>query len=86
MDHQGGLFSWDAFLDLLESAELAFDDDGNLTTQAWTSRDVIELLQSIERTPEQKLRFREIMLWKKEAWDAQQRPRRLPRRDQGTGV
>ena len=38
------------------------------------------VMHAIEKTPEQEQRYQEIMQRKKDAWDAQQRPRRLPRR------
>jgi hypothetical protein len=86
IDAGGRPLSWDLILDGLEMTEVAFDDDGQPTTQIAASPKTVALMQAIEKTPEQERRYQEIMQRKKDAWDAQQRPRRLPRRDQGTGV
>jgi hypothetical protein len=86
IDAGGRPLSWDLILDGLEMTEVAFDDDGQPTTQIVASPKTVALMQAIEKTPEQERRYQEIMQRKKDAWDAQQRPRRLPRQDQGTGV
>jgi hypothetical protein len=86
IDAGGRPLSWDLILDAYEGTEIAFDDDGQPTTQLVMNPKTAMLLQAMEKTPEQERRYQEIMQRKKDAWDAQQRPRRLPRRDQGTGV
>ena len=86
IDAGGRPLSWDLILDAYEGTEIAFDDDGQPTTQLVMNPRTAMLLQAMEKTPEQERRYQEIMQRKKDAWDAQQRPRRLPRRDQGTGV
>jgi hypothetical protein len=86
IDVGGRPLTWELVLDMLEMTEVAFDDDGQLTTQLVMNPKTAMLLQAMEKTPKQEQRFREIMQWKKDAGDAQQRPRRLPRWDQGTGV
>lgn len=85
-DAEGRLLSWDLVLDELEGAEVAFDDDDQPTTQMVMSQNDSMMLHAIEKTTEQERRYQEIMQRKKDTWDAQQRPRRLPRRDQGTGA
>jgi hypothetical protein len=86
IDAGGRPLSWDLILDAYEGTEIAFDDDGQPTTQLVMNPNTAMLLRAMEKTPEQERRYQEIMQRKKDAWDAQQRPRRLPRRDQGTGV
>jgi hypothetical protein len=86
IDAGGRPLSWDLILDAYEGTEIAFDDDGQPTTQLVMNPKTAMLLRAMEKTPEQERRYQEIMQRKKDAWDAQQRPRRLPRRDQGTGV
>jgi hypothetical protein len=86
IDAEGKPFTWDFFLDGLETMEVAFDEDGQYRLQVLINPETWRLLQAVEQTPEQEQRFREIMQRKKDAWDAQQRPRRLPRREQGAGA
>jgi hypothetical protein len=86
IDAEGKPFTWDFFLDGLETMEVAFDEDGQYRLQVLINPETWRLLQPVEQTPEQEQRFREIMQRKKDAWDAQQRPRRLPRREQGAGA
>jgi hypothetical protein len=86
IDAEGRLLSWDLVLDMLETAEVTFDNDGKPTTQLVMSPKIATLLHAIEQTPEQEQRFQEIMQRKKDAWDAQQRPRRLPRQEQGASA
>ena len=86
IDVGGRPLSWDLILDMLERTEIAFDDDGQPTTQLVAGPKTTMLMQAIEKTPEQERRYQEIMQRKKDAWDAQQRPRRLPRREQGAGA
>jgi hypothetical protein len=85
-DAEGRLLSWDLVLDELEKAEVAFDDDDQPTAQIVMSQNDSMMLHATEKTPEQERRYQEIMQRKKDAWDAQQRPRHLPRRHQGTGA
>jgi hypothetical protein len=82
-DAEGRPISWDLVLDELEKARVAFDDDDQPTTQVVMSQNDLLMLHAIEKTPEQERRHQVIMQQKKDAWDAQQRPRRLPRREQG---
>jgi hypothetical protein len=87
MSAEGRSLSWDLILDMLERIEISFDDEGQPSTfQVVMSPTTAKLLHAIEKTPVQAERFQEIMERKKEEWDAQQRARRLPRRDQGTRV
>jgi hypothetical protein len=86
IDAEGKPFTWDFFLDGLETMEVAFDEDGQYRLQVLINPETWRLLQPVEQTPEQEQRFREIMQRKKDAWDAQQRPRRLPRREHGAGA
>lgn len=78
--------TWDFFLDVLEKMEIPFDENDRHHVQVLISPEAWHLLQGIEQTPEQAQRYREIMQRKKDTWDAQQRPRRLPRQEQGTGA
>jgi hypothetical protein len=82
-DAGGRPLSWDLVLDAYETTEIAFDDEGQPTTQLVMNPNTAMLLQAIEKTPEQIRRCQDIMQRKKDAWDAQQRSRRLPRREQG---
>lgn len=83
VDAEGRPFTWDLLLDAFERMEIMFDEDGKHRLQIMIDPKTWRLPQAIERTPEQEQRFRKIMRRKKEAWDAQQRTRRLPRREQG---
>jgi hypothetical protein len=86
IDAGGRPLSWDLILDAYDGTEIAFDDDGQPTAELVMNPRTAMLLQTMEKTPEQERRYQEIMQRKKEAWDAQQRPRRLPRREQGAGA
>jgi hypothetical protein len=86
IDAEGRPLSWDLILDAYEGTEIAFDDDGQPTTQLVMNPRTAMLLQAMEKTPEQERRYQEIMQRKKDEWDAQQRPRRLPRREHGAGA
>jgi len=81
VDVEGRPLSWDHFLDALEMTESTFDEDGNLEgMRILVHPETAKLLQALEITPEQQLRYDEIIRRKKERWDAQKRPRRLPRK------
>ena len=82
----GNPFTWDFFLDGLETMEVSFDEDGQYQLQVFINPETWRLLQAVEQTPEHEQRFQEIMQRKREEWDAQQRPRRLPRREHGAGA
>ncbi len=83
IDAKGQPFSWDIFLDGLEKIEFAFDDDGKHSPlQILVNPETYRLIKSIGMTPEQSERYNDVMKRKKEAWHAQQRTRRLPRRNQ----
>jgi hypothetical protein len=86
IDAGGRPLSWDLVLEAYEGTEIAFDDDGQPTTELVMNPRTAMLLLTIEKTPEQEQRYQEIMQRKKDEWDAQQRPRRLPRREQGAGA
>ena len=87
VDAQGLPLSWDHLLDALEMTEFTFDEDGRLhVKQFLMNAETDKQLRAIEMTPEQRQRHEELIRTKKEQWDAQKRTRRLPRRDQGTGV
>lgn len=86
IDAGGCPLSWDLVLDAYEGTEIAFDDDGQPTTELVMNPRTATLLLTIKKTPEQERRYQEIMQRKKDEWDAQQRPRRLPRREHGAGA
>ena len=86
IDAGGEPFTWDFFLDGLEKMEVPFDEDGQYRLQVLINPETWRLLQAVEQTPEHEQRFREIMQRKRNEWDAQQRPRRLPRREHGAGA
>jgi hypothetical protein len=80
IDAGGKPLSWDLILDGLEMREIAFDKDGRVSgLQLMMNPRTAEMLTSIEMTEEQERRLNDILQRKKEAWDAQQRTRRLPR-------
>lgn len=83
---EGKPFTWDLFLDGLERMEIVFDKNGHQLTQVIVNPETGRILQSVEITLEQDRRYQEIMKRKKDEWDAQQRSRRLPRREQGAGT
>jgi hypothetical protein len=80
IDVGGQPLSWDLILDGLEQKEIAFDEEGKLAGEMIVMNPrTAQILASIEMTPEQEERLNDILQRKKEAWDAQQRTRRLPR-------
>jgi hypothetical protein len=79
IDAGGQPFTWDLFLDGLEKMEIAFDENGQPKVQVLINPDTWRLLQAVERTPEHDRRLEDIMQRKRGEWNAQQRPRRLPR-------
>jgi hypothetical protein len=81
IDAEGNPFSWDLFLDGLEKMEISFDENDNIQLQALVSPDLFNLIQTVEMTTEHNQRLEGILQRKKDEWDAQQRPRRLPRRE-----
>jgi hypothetical protein len=85
-DAEGKPFTWDLFLDGLEKMEIPFDVNGKFQLQALVGPELFNLIRTIELTTEHKQRLDGILQRKKDEWDAQQRPRRLPRREQGTGA
>jgi len=86
IDAEGKPFIWDLFLDGLETMEVSFDENGKFQLQALVDPELFKLIQTVEMTTEHKQRLEEILQRKKDEWDAQQRPRRLPRQEQGTGA
>ena len=86
VDARGLPLSWDQVLDALEMTEFTFDEEGRPEKRFLMNPETAKQLRAIEITPEQQQRHDAIIRRRKEQWDAQKRTRRLPRRDQGTGV
>lgn len=80
VDARGLPLTWDRFLDVIELIDVSFDDEGRASgLQVIMHPDTYRLMSQVPRTSEHDARFYDIMRRKKEKWDAQQRPRRLPR-------
>lgn len=80
IDARGLPLSWDRFLDAIELIDVSFDREGRASgLQVIMHPETHRLMNQVPRTPEHDERFNDIMRRKKDHWDAQQRPRRLPR-------
>lgn len=82
IDARGRKFSHDMLLDMIETTEIQFDEDGRPEEgRAWVfSPDVARAVSALPPpTPDQARRHKRIMEEKRTAWIAKQRHRRLPR-------
>lgn len=68
---------WEAQLEMLESLEMHFDEDGNHNFQYYLHPDTAKKLFENPPTPEQEKRGEEIIRRKKEEYYAKKRTRRL---------
>jgi len=68
---------WDAHLEMLESMEMHFDEDGNHNYKYYVHPDTAKKIAENPPTPEQNKRAEEIIQRKKEEYYAKKRTRRL---------
>lgn len=68
---------WEAQLEMLESLEMHFDEEGNHNYQLYVHPDTAKKLAENPPTPEQEKRAEEIIKRKREEYYAQKRTRRL---------
>lgn len=68
---------WETHLEMLESLEMHFDEDGNHNYKYYTHPDTAKKLAESPPTPEQEKRAEEIIKRKREEYYAKKRTRRL---------
>jgi hypothetical protein len=68
---------WETHLEMLESLEMHFDEDGNHNYKYYTHPDTAKKLAENPPTPEQEKRAEEIIKRKREEYYAKKRTRRL---------
>jgi len=70
---------WDAHLEMLETMEMSFDENGNHNTSLVVHPDTARRIRENPPTPEQLAKGNEIIERKKKEYYAQKRTRRLPK-------
>lgn len=68
---------WDAYLEMLETMEMSFDENGNHNTSLVVHPDTARRIRENPPTPEQLAKGNEIIERKKKEYYAQKRTRRL---------
>jgi hypothetical protein len=68
---------WDAYLEMIETIEMRFDEDGNHNYEILVHPDTYKKIQENPPTPEQLAKGKEIIERKKKEYYAQKRTRRL---------
>lgn len=74
----GGRDIFDVMIEILETIDMSFDENGEPNLMMVAAPDVVEKLQGKEPTPEQEARIEQILERRKEQWDASRRRHDLP--------